>query len=239
MDPVFIAILGTLLGGFLLKGIETVLKGNKGGAPAISSYEDRWNNKKYVAMIHKTRDAEQEAGIELSPCMCSNHKPIMHSNAKPHAINSGPAYAGMHRVEAMERQGVMRSDNGRITFHRTVPKNYEKHIDGYTFIVGTEVPKDCAVVLDFTPDTVYGVFRWMDSKGEIRYYRVPALPQLETYHVMAGDRNKPVRTIDYHRSDHRPFYSTIDQYNEQIRNATNKHILDKYYKAGTQSTGPR
>lgn len=61
MDPVSIAIIGTLSCGIFLKIIETRL--SRTGSSAILDYDKRWSNSNYVQMVHKTREKELELGL--------------------------------------------------------------------------------------------------------------------------------------------------------------------------------
>jgi hypothetical protein len=77
MDPLFIALVGVVGGGVLIKGIENLFSKSKDNGPiAISAGEDydrRWEDPEYVKMIHKTRTGELEAlGEIVTPCECKS-----------------------------------------------------------------------------------------------------------------------------------------------------------------------
>lgn len=63
-----------VLGGFLIKGAEYVL--SHGIKPVQLDYNKRWEDRKYVELIHRTRDREQSLGFELTECECLVHKPV-------------------------------------------------------------------------------------------------------------------------------------------------------------------
>ena len=95
MDPLTIAVAGTLVGGCLLRGLEGYLKKDKvSGSIAVSAGEDysrRWEDPEYVKMIHQTRKLEIETlGHTDTLCECQDCRWAKTPTPKP-APPKGPA----------------------------------------------------------------------------------------------------------------------------------------------------
>lgn len=74
MDPAFIAVGMTFVGGIGLKALQNlVTKRQEAGSIVVFGYEDRWKNPKYILSIHKTRELERAAGLPETACYCSGH----------------------------------------------------------------------------------------------------------------------------------------------------------------------
>lgn len=80
MDPAWIAILGTIGGGLLIRGIEAVIR------PKVKAiaYENRWTNTKYINSIHQIQKDEQfTLGKIFTECHCKDHTPVVYPKPPP------------------------------------------------------------------------------------------------------------------------------------------------------------
>lgn len=219
MDPASIAfIMAIVLWTFFGLGKMVVALTNS--KPKALDYDKRWEDAGYVKMVHDTRRVEAENGISLSECLCFAHRAP--ASPVPLAVKGAPiVFPEGSRVKPMERAGVMKNNNGRITFHPPKPSpTYKRVVDGYTFNLPNEVPKNAFGYTDigFDHNVVYGYFKWMDENGQIRIVKSIALPDIRPeYYLAYGDRNR-----------------------KRISNFTSaRHIRAKGTSSATISTGPR
>lgn len=153
MDPVTLAIVGTVCGGIFFKAIEYCLtrKSRRNGVRAIQpGYDNRWDNPSYVKMIHNTRRLEtNELGEAVTMCECEDHKPKAippRGSAIKYIPYTPPKVEPLtgRNITVLPNGNRMVNDNGRISFYgpRTPPGKKIMNIEGYEFDVPEYIPNE-------------------------------------------------------------------------------------------------
>lgn len=169
MIEVFIAVGGTIAGGCLIKGVETIIKRPKyghptKGGPTVSLPVPADSEEQKFA--HKTRMLEKDNfpdwdEDQYTPCDCSICKP-----PEPLVPAERPVEIDNH------------------------DRTYIRYVDGMRFSLPNIVPHDAEVSWDMHGH--YAMFRWWKPGGQQMAVKVIPTPEPQAAYVQVGAR-KPIQ----------------------------------------------